>query len=164
MPQVDLGKVTGDTGATPVITATASVDANTGTPSVVVTQTGTAEAPTIDFAFHNLKGSGGGTVGMNGVTILCTVASANWSQTTDSDGYYTNSVSFGNHTIKPSYRPLIAICGSTFNTKETSAQAAAFNLCDIFNFADNDSVSSMTVKAKTKPTETFYVTVSGDGT
>jgi hypothetical protein len=49
----------GDTGATPVITANASVTSTVGTPSVVVTKTGTDEAPTISFAFSNLKGDKG---------------------------------------------------------------------------------------------------------
>lgn len=72
----------GTDGTTPVITANASVDATSGTPTVSVTKTGTDEAPTFSFAFTGLKGAAGaagpqgpqgiqglpGPAGQNGVT------------------------------------------------------------------------------------------------
>ena len=57
----------GDDGVTPVISATASVNANTGTPAVNVTKTGTDAAPSFGFSFQNLKGDKGDT-GNTGAT------------------------------------------------------------------------------------------------
>lgn len=62
-------------GEVPDITASASVDANTGTPSVNVTKSGTDMNPNFDFAFHNLKGETGAT-GATGATPNVTASAS----------------------------------------------------------------------------------------
>ena len=57
----------GGGSGTTISDVTASVDNNTGTPSVNVTYTGSDDDKTIDFAFHNLKGEKGDT-GARGAT------------------------------------------------------------------------------------------------
>ena len=55
----------GNTGATPDLTITATVDNSTGTPNVSVTEGGTVENPTFNFAFTGMKGEDGGSPYIN---------------------------------------------------------------------------------------------------
>ena len=59
----------GGSGVTPHVTATASVDDNTGTPTVTVVRSGPDSAPNFDFEFQNLKGERGetGSQGIQGI-------------------------------------------------------------------------------------------------
>lgn len=57
--QVASGSVTVNAWRAPVISATATVDGGTGTPSVEVVKSGTADSTTFTFEFHNLKGADG---------------------------------------------------------------------------------------------------------
>lgn len=81
----------GGSGVTPVISVSASVDSNTGTPSVTVNKSGTDAAPNFEFAFHNLKGTNGinGQDGVDGLSPTVSVTNITGGHRviiTDADG------------------------------------------------------------------------------
>ena len=98
-PQGPKGE-TGNTGAAAGFgTPTASVDSNTGTPSVTITSSGPDTAKIFNFAFHNLKGEKGDTGSISNLdNVLANNANLNNITTV---GFY--SVGGGNSvTNKPS--------------------------------------------------------------
>lgn len=74
-PQGPRGE-TGAGGATPTITASATVGNTVGTPSVTVTKGGTTTNPSFTFAFQNLKGAKGDP-GVNATTTAVATTTAN---------------------------------------------------------------------------------------
>ncbi len=85
--------IQGNTGTTPKITASASVDANSGTPSVTVTQNGSDAAPTFAFAFKNLRGA----KGSDGVGVITNL---NGSTTTDRTAYAPTTAGTSGYYLK----------------------------------------------------------------
>lgn len=79
----------GDIGDTPAITITASVDSSIGTPSVAVTKSGTAKAPSFKFAFSNLKGANGTSsiLTFSNVSIPATAWASNTTQSAAGFGF-----------------------------------------------------------------------------
>lgn len=150
---------TGDTGATPNINITASVDGTTGTPTVTVTKTGTAENPSFDLSFTGLKGAGSvvtfsptktsgeeiGQLTINGTTyyLYCSGGSS-VTYTDNIGGYYglasgvltIDGVDYYIYSPKPKYIPEVSS-----GTKLGTFQFGAPGTNDIDIYAPKSSAS-----------------------
>lgn len=89
-----------------------------------------------------------------------TISASGWSST-QTGGYYTYTLNTGN-TKYNTYCPVFMDkTGVNDSTDPTAAENAAYALVDKFDMADGTGVNSFTLYAKTKPTTTFYIKLSG---
>ena len=89
-----------------------------------------------------------------------TISASGWSSTQTS-GYYTYTLSTGNTKYNTYSDVTMANVGVDDSTDATSAEKAAYALVNKFDMADGTGVDSFTLYAKTKPTTTFYIKLSG---
>lgn len=147
----------------PEITADATVDQSTGTPSVSVVKTGTDEAPVFTFNFHNIKGETGergekgdtgetgatgrpGNDGADGVSPTVTttqIANGYRITITDADGSHVFDIYNGNDgDIGPAgYSPTVTVQTITGGHSVTITDEDGdhtFNVLDGLNGVDGD--------------------------
>ena len=132
---------------------------NTVNPLNVVTYSDEGD-PSTAYKEINEVYNGSANVKLRFRNLLTTVPASGWSSTADANGYYTQTVRMTQY-MCPNAGIDIRCIGSTFNTLPTAAQIAAYNLVDKFVTSDSDAIVTFTAYAKTKPTTTFYISVSG---
>ena len=88
-----------------------------------------------------------------------TVTSSSWSSSQTS-GYYTYALTLP-YPINTYKEFGMELTGSADGTDPTAAQSAAYSLVNYFDANDGTGVTSATLRAKTKPTTTFYIMVHG---
>lgn len=88
-----------------------------------------------------------------------TVASSAWSSTATS-GYYTCNLTL-TYPINTYKEFGMELTGSTDGTDPTAAESAAYSLVNYMDASDGTGVTAVTLRAKTKPTTTFYIMVHG---
>ena len=88
-----------------------------------------------------------------------TVSSSAWSSTA-TDGYYTCPLTL-TYPINTYKEFGMELTGSTDGTDPTAAESAAYSLVNYMDANDGTGVTSATLRAKTKPTTTFYIMVHG---
>lgn len=90
-----------------------------------------------------------------------TITATSWSNSVDSNGYYTYTVTLSSPTLATSYPPNVYIAGSTDSTFPTDAEKEQYALLEQCN---HTATNSLTLYAKTKPTSNFYVYIEGQST
>lgn len=88
-----------------------------------------------------------------------TVTASSWSSTATS-GYYTYALTLP-YPINTYKEFSMGLTGSADGTDPTAAESAAYSLVNYFDASDGTGVTSATLRAKTKPTTTFYIMISG---
>lgn len=136
-----------------------------------LTDSRTANGGMADNVGHKLKISDGtNEVEFNGSTnvtfksldIRVQVTTSDWASVVDADGYYRKTIYLLNNQYMDTYfKTSVRLTGSDDSTLPTAEQIAAYNLIDIFDMPLSLSTNVLTLKAKTKPTNGFYIKVSG---
>lgn len=89
-----------------------------------------------------------------------TVTASSWSNSTDSNGYYTYTLSVSR--LSGASKIDMKLVGTTKTSRPTADEITAYNLVSDYYYDDSlNEINNITLYAKTKPTTTFYVQVYG---
>lgn len=87
-----------------------------------------------------------------------TITASNWSNSVDSNGYYTYTITLSSPTLSTSYPPNVYLTGANDSTFYTDTEATQYSYLAQCNLTAS---TTLILYAKTKPDTTFYVFVEG---
>ena len=87
-----------------------------------------------------------------------TITASSWSNSIDSNGYYTYTITLSNPTLDTTYPPNVYLTGADDNTFYTDTEAEQYSYVAQCNLTAS---TTLVLYAKTKPDTTFYVFVEG---